>query len=118
MPSSDPATSSIQDGWSPEFPTLTPRPCLALSLLNLGGGNRPEGAHFYNSVITIIALITTQSGALWGLRPLHSALTPVHLSSSTWGHRCTAQGTALGHPTQPNPAMAEHWELRQHQPHI
>lgn len=39
MPTSDPATSSIQDGWSPVSPTLAPRPCLALSLLNLGGGN-------------------------------------------------------------------------------
>lgn len=112
MPASDPATFSVRDGWSPEPPPQL-QPGLSLGLLSLGVGARSEGAHFCNSVITIIALTTTQAGARWGLWPRRSAPTSVHFSSSTWGHRRTAQGTAPGHPPPPAPPRRGSGHFRQ-----
>lgn len=55
MPPSDPSRYISISGWlepqSPPTlspPTLTPRPCLALSLPATCGWEPPEGAHFYN----------------------------------------------------------------------
>lgn len=57
-----PATCSVQDIWSAAPPPQLPD--LAFSTWELGTGAPPEGAHFHNSVITVIALITTWAGAL------------------------------------------------------